>query len=349
MKDIDSIQEQIITVNNIIERKRFKNESFFDIVTAGDNMTFSTRMKEEITKNPISRIEIQSELSAIIRYDAKISKNEISLTFENASVARRVYKDIKELFNVSIKITVRNQKRLRTKQIYILEIKEKIEEILNLLAIQNNHHKTEMKEEYLEALEEKIAYIRGAFLVVGSINDPSTSGYHLEFVFSMKKDAIFIKKLLASLHIESKVLKRANRYMVYMKSAETISDVIKSFGATNSLFYFEDIRIYRDHKNMVNRLNNCEIANQEKTTETGMKQLKIIEYLKENDLIDLLDEKTKLVLKYREKYSESSYLELAEIITLETGYKIGKSGINHHFIKMRKLMDTHQKKKEYRE
>lgn len=305
-------------------------------------MTFSTRMKEEITKNTISRMEIQSELSAIIRYDAKIAKNDISLTFENASVARRVYKDLKELFNVSIKITVRNQKRLRIKQIYILEVKEKINEILNSLSLQEGNHKIEMKEEYLEALEERIAYLRGTFLAVGSINDPSTSGYHLEFVFTTKKDAMFIQKLLKTLKLESKVLKRANRYMVYMKSAEAISDVIRAFGAINSLFYFEDIRIYRDHKNMVNRLNNCEIANQEKTTETGMKQIKTMEYLKENDLIDLLDEKTKLVLEYREKYPESSYLELAEIITLETGYKIGKSGINHHFIKMRKLMENHQ-------
>ena len=50
-------------------------------------------------------------------------------------------------------------------------------------------------------------------------------------------------------------------------------------------------------------------------------------------------------MEYREKYPESSYLELAEIITLETGYKIGKSGVNHHFIKMKKLMESHMSKK----
>lgn len=308
-------------------------------------MTFSTRMKEEITKQSISRTEIQSELSAMIRYDAKISKNSITLVFENAAVARRVYKDIKELFNISINITVRNQKRFRMKQVYIFEIKEKMEEILASLSIYDKGKKIDMKEEYLEEREEKIAYIRGAFLVTGSVNDPSTSGYHLEFVFPTKKDAIFIQKILSSLELEAKVLKRANRYMVYMKSAEMISDLIKAFEATGTLFYFEDIRIYRDHKNMVNRLNNCEIANQEKTTSTGLKQLELIQKLKEKDLIDLLDEKTKIVLDYREKYPESSYLELSEIITLETGYKIGKSGINHHFIKMKKLIDSYQNQK----
>lgn len=305
-------------------------------------MSFSTQLKEEIAKNPIDRLSMQSELSAILRYDAKITKEEITLTFENASVARRVFKDLKELFNINIKITIRNQKRLRIKQIYILEFKEKKEEILKNLNIIDQNKKLEMKEEYLKVLEEKLAYIRGAFLVTGSISDPKTSGYHLEFVFTTKKDALFIQKILKTLNLDAKVLKRSNRYMVYLKSAEEISDVIKSFNATNSLFYYEDIRIYRDHKNMVNRLNNCEIANQEKTTKTGIEQLKTIEYLKEKSLIDLLEEKTRIVLEYRLKYPESSYQELAEIISIETGYKIGKSGINHHFIKMKKLKKSQE-------
>ena len=241
-------------------------------------MTFSTTMKEEITKNSISRIEMRSELSAMIRYDAKITKECISLVFENASVARRLFKNLKELFNININIIVRNQKRFRIKQIYILEVKEKITEILESLNIYENGKKIDMKEEYLETFEEKIAYLKGSFLVTGSINDPSTSGYHVEFVLITKKDALFIQKILSYINLEAKVLKRANRYMVYLKSAEMISDLIRAFEATNALFYFEDIRIYRDHKNMVNRLNNCEIANQEKTTETGMKQLQIIQY-----------------------------------------------------------------------
>ena len=58
----------------------------------------------------------------------------------------------------------------------------------------------------------------------------------------------------------------------------------------------------------------------------------------------LLDEKTKMVLEYRLKYPESSYQELSSIISMETDYRIGKSGINHHFIKMRKLVEEHKKR-----
>ncbi len=308
-------------------------------------MTFSTRLKEEICNNEISRTEMISELSAIIRYDSLIESDKITLTFENGSVARRVYKDIKNLFNLSPHIIVRNQKKLRKKQIYILECKENVSHLLSNLNILVNGKKISMKRDDLGNPEEMIAFVRGVFLVTGSINDPRTSGYHVEYVFHEEEDAKFMNALLHEMKFDSKMMPRSNQYMVYLKSAEEISDMIRMFEAAQSLFYFEDIRIYRDHKNMVNRLNNCEIANQEKTTSAGLKQIEDIKYLEKNDLISLLDEKTQLVLEYRLKYPESSFQELAYIISTEEGYHIGKSGINHHFIKMKKLVEQHKKVK----
>lgn len=300
-------------------------------------MTFSTRLKEEICNEAISRLEAISELSAVIRYDAQID-SKITLTFENGTVARRIFKDIKSLFNVIPHIIVRSQKRLRMKQIYILELKEQVPHILSKLNID-----TIMKREYLTTSEEMVAFVRGVFLVTGSISDPSTGGYHLEFVFSKKCDAVFLRDLLQEMKFFSKVLERNNKFIVYLKNSEEISDMIRMFQASQSLFYFEDIRIYRDHKNMVNRLNNCEIANQEKSISTGLKQVGDIRYLEEHDLIMLLDEKVQKVMQYRLKYPESSYQELADIISLETDYPIGKSGVNHHFIKIRKLVEQHKK------
>lgn len=305
-------------------------------------MTFSMQLKDEICNEDITRVEMFSEITSILRYDANISQEKISLTFENGSVARRVFKDFKSLFNISLHVIVRKEKRLRAKQIYILEIKENMKMILEHLNIYKNGTFLDMKREYLNDYEEMVAFVRGAFLVVGSLSNPSTSGYHLEFVLSTYKDALFLNSLLHEMKFESKVLERNNKYMVYLKSAEEISDMIRMFGASQSLFYFEDIRIYRDHKNMVNRLNNCDIANQEKTLHASSKQFEDIKYIKEHDLDGLLDDKTKMVMEYRLKYPESSYQEIAYIISSETDYHIGKSGINHHFIKIRKLVEQHK-------
>ena len=306
-------------------------------------MSFTTSMKEEITKNNINRIESLNELSAFLRFNSQISKNKITIIMENASVARRIYKDIKSNYGINIKIIIRTQKRFRVKQIYILEITEKIEQILESLNIKRNGKSILPNESFIDTEEEKISYLRGAFLASGSINNPRTSGYHLEFSSSLKKDGIYLSNLLKEFNITSKVIKRNNKYMTYIKSSEMISDLIKMFGATNSLFYFEDIRIYRDHKNMVNRLNNCEIANQEKVLKTGLKQLEDIKYIKEHDLLGLLDDNIKEAIYYREVSPESSLSELADIITKETGHKIGKSGVNHYFIKVKNLVDKHKK------
>jgi len=295
-------------------------------------MTFTTRLKEEISKIDNNDIEARSIINAYLRYNATIKDN-ISITLENASVTRFIYKLLKETFGISPKITVRIQKRFRVKQIYILEINEKVQFIKEMLNINIDS--------LIDSDEEKIAYLKGTFLGVGNVSNPKTSGYHLEFILDNIDDAEYINKLLNYFKLNAKVIKRGYKYISYIKMSESISDLIKMFKAINSLFEFEDTRIYRDHKNMVNRLNNCEIANQEKTIKSGLSQLEDIKYLEENDLLTLIDEKMQIVIEYRKKYPESSYQELAEIISLETDYKVGKSGVNHHFIKLRKIKENH--------
>ena len=307
-------------------------------------MTYTTKVKEEIVKHELNEAEKICELSAFVRFSANI-KNNITITLENASIARRIYTLFKEVFNIRPKIIIRNQKRFRVKQIYILEINEKINYILDYLNIMEGNKKILPNEYFFPTREEKIAYLEGVFLATGTINDPAQSGYHFEIVTNFNREAVFLVNLFKEIDVSAKHLKRNSRYMVYIKNAEVISEIIRMFKATQSYFYFEDIRIYRDHKNMVNRLNNCEIANQEKSISTGLKQLKEITYLKEHNLYNLVDDTTKIVLEYREKYSEASLKELADIISMETDYKIGKSGVNHHFIKVRNIIKRHQEKK----
>ena len=50
-------------------------------------------------------------------------------------------------------------------------------------------------------------------------------------------------------------------------------------------------------------------------------------------------DKLKLSAEYRIKYPESSLKELSEIISLETGKTITKSGLNHRFRKIKDLSE----------
>ena len=177
-------------------------------------------------------------------------------------------------------------------------------------------------------------------MTCGSVNDPKTSRYHCEFVISNYNTAEYVNNLLNEMHFKSKLIKRDKNYMVYIKEAERISDFIKMLNATNALFYFEDIRIYRDHKNMTNRLNNCEQANVDKSIQASNEQLKLIAKLKGLIDIDLLDDKIKEICFYKEKYPESSMAELAEIISSETEKPISKSCINHRFRKIKEIIEN---------
>ena len=294
-------------------------------------MSFTSTVKNEVSKLEINEIEKIAELSAILSNGAVIENNTIKITTENASVSRKIFSLIKDIYKIIPNIIVRRSLNFNKKYLYILSIK-KVEEIDKI-----------PKDYIIDDDESKRAYLRGLFLMTGSINDPKTSRYHLEFLVNDKDYAYFICNLLNKYNLNSKVLKRETKYMIYIKEAEKISDFLRIINAYNAVMYYEDIRIYRDHKNMTNRLNNCEQANVDKVIETASKQLKDIELINQVGL-DLLDEKEQIVALYRLKYKDVSLLELSEIISMETGKKITKSGLYHRFKKISELADKLREK-----
>ncbi len=307
-------------------------------------MTFSTEIKNEISKLEYTKLEAISELSAIVRNSSDIYPY-IKVITENNAIARRIYKMFKDLYDITPTITVRQRYSFNKGINYILEIKKKNKEILNDLSIIDSDNNLCIPKTYLINDEELLrAYLRGLFIVSGSINDPKTSRYHLEFIINDKEYANYVSGLLNSYKLNSKVIKREKKYMVYIKEAEKISDYLRIIKAYNAVMYFEDIRIYRDHVNMTNRLNNCEQANIDKIFLTSSRQIKDIEKLEKYDIIDLLDDKLKEVIKYRLKYREVSLQELSDIMTKETGVKITKSGLNHRFRKIREIITNIENK-----
>ena len=306
-------------------------------------MSFSTDIKNEVTRLDSTREELISELSAIVRNSAVI-ENSIVITIENNSVARRIFKLFKNVYDITPIVTVR-KKYFNNGLSYILEIKNKNGQILDDLSIIYDGEYKSIPLEYIYSDDDLVrAYLRGVFLSCGSINDPKTSKYHLELLVDGLEYANFISKLLNDNGLNSRVISREKKYMIYIKEAEKISDFLRIIKAYNAVMYYEDIRIYRDHKNMTNRLNNCEQANMDKIFFTASNQIRDIEKLKEYDMLDLIDEKLKIVIDYRVKYPELSLAELSDIISDETGSVISKSGLNHRFRKIREIVSNIENK-----
>lgn len=309
-------------------------------------MSFTANIKSEVCDLKLSETEKISELSAII-YNISEIDNTIKISTENLVVFKHIYELVFDVYHIKSKIIVRQGYNFNKNYLYILEINQNVNNILDDLSIVKDGINLNTPADYLISDFELLrAYFRGVFLSVGSINDPKTSRYHLELLVSSKEYASFISKKLNENHLNSKIIKRDNKYMIYIKEAEKISDFLRIIGANNAVLYYEDIRIYRDYKNMTNRLNNCEQANIDKIILTAHSQIEDIELIEREASIDLLPEKIKEVAIYRKKYPEVSLLELSEIITLETGNTITKSGIYHRMKKINELANKIREKGE---
>ncbi|MDD6879623.1 MAG: DNA-binding protein WhiA [bacterium] len=302
-------------------------------------MSFTSNVKDEISIIKTTKPEKIAELSGFFRSNCKNIKEKIELYTENLKIAKRICSFIKELYNVECAIDTKANSAFNKKNIYEITVSDKLDVILQDLSIvdSNNNYIAQTREFIVGSIDEVKSYIRGAFLSSGSINDPKTSQYHLEFVFDSKEESVFVQRLLNEFELNAKIILREKKYMVYIKDSDDISDFLKIIGASNAVMYYENIRTLKEQINITNRLNNCEQANMDKTLMSCNEQIKEINLIIDKLGIDFLDEKLKEAVMYRLKYPESSLNELSEIISVETNNKITKSGLNHRFRKIKDI------------
>jgi DNA-binding protein WhiA len=304
-------------------------------------VSFATDVKDEISNITLSNSEYIAELSAFIRNNEHMIDGKLVLYTENMFTAKRIYALLKRIYGVLAKMETKQNTTFNKNNVYFIEIDEKVDYILkDLSVIDDNGKFLDTPKDYIIGSDDEVkSYIRGAFLAKGSINDPQTSQYHLEFLFDKKYESVLVQRLLNEFDLNCKILLRDSKYMVYIKDSEKIADFLKLIKAYKSVLYYENIRAYREEKNVINRLNNCEQANTEKIIATGLSQLKDIEKIEKELGLDILDEKLMVAAVYRKKYPETSLSELSEIITMETDKPITKSGLNHRFRKIREIAD----------
>ena len=301
-------------------------------------MSYTTKIKNEIVKITGTKADDIATLSAYIRNNGFIENNTLYLTTENINIKNRIIELFDSLYEKKVNIEETNSLNFSKNKLYLISQNDYdlILRDVGYFSIKNKY--LEVPPEYIIGDNSEIrSYLRGVFLAKGSINDPKTSRYHMELLIDHSKEAVFVQKLINIFDLNAKILNRDKGYMIYIKEAEKISDFLKIIGAVNAVLYFENVRIYRDQKNNTNRLNNCEQANIDKVISSAQKELRNIEILEQNLAVQLLDDKTKEALEYRKKYPEASLKELSEIITIETGNKITKSGLNHRFRKINEL------------
>ena len=299
--------------------------------------TFASLIKEELVSDVNLSLErLQALLSAYIRINAVISyshkKTNIILKTENAKIAKFIYSSIKKIQEgVDIKLDF-VRKNNRKKTFYHVIIND-AEQLLDTLSVSFLEGKIPKDVVYND--ETISGYLAGAFLASGSINSPTTSNYHLEITTVSENYAHWLAKLFPKykkIEMSPKITERRERYVIYFKKSDQISNFLIMIGATNCCMEFENQRAYRDFTNNTNRLANLDYANMNKTTEVALRQIEEIKYI--DDVLGIHNfhnPKKELLCYFRLDNESLSMSELADKLSEELGIKITKSNVNHLF------------------
>lgn len=302
-------------------------------------VSYTSEVKSEISQNELKSCCVRAQLAALLQCDATltISNQQWELHFktENPTTAKRFWILLKQRYNLTPELAILKKVKLKKNYTYVILIKSQVKEILQDLKLMDakgfaDHVTSEVVKKECCAR----AYLAGSFLASGSVNSPINSNYHLEIALSNDKLASFVIKLMKRFDLPAKMIKRRNQMVVYIKASDKISDFLRAIAAYEAVMKFEDIRIQRDFKNSLTRLDNCEVANEMKTLKAANTQIQAIEYLQQNDVFELLDEKLKEVALLRQINPDASLNELAEIYQAQTGNKMSKSGMKHRFNKI---------------
>lgn len=312
-------------------------------------MSFTTEVKAEIAANELRPCCLKAELTALIQMCATINFTsegmQITVQSENANTAKRVWKMLKEAYQVETQLSVLKKMKLKKNNVYVIRVKNKAMEILRdleLLTDQGLQEHPSAKMVRKECCAR--AYLAGAFLAGGSVNSPNKSNYHLEISTNELSLAKFIQKLMLRFDMPAKYIKRRNQEVVYLKASDKIGDFLRCIGASDALFTFEDSRIQRDFMNSLTRLDNCELANEMKSMAAGKKQLEDIQWIENYQGIESLPEKLQLVVNARKELPEASLLELCDFCEEEYGETISKSGMKHRLAKIKELAQQYRGK-----
>ncbi|MEG2936150.1 MAG: DNA-binding protein WhiA [Clostridium sp.] len=313
-------------------------------------MSFSLKVKNEVCRtSEISKEEVSAQLSAIMKASGTLGFGfNRAVTFkivtENPSIARWVFRVLKDYFEIHSKLLVKKSNSLKKNNIYMVLIPEDadVRGLLQYLGIieKDDYFNINygLPTEILKDEDCKRAYIRGAFLGGGSISNPEKT-YHLEFVTHDEEYANALSKLINSYKLNSKVIQRKNSFVIYVKEGEQIVDLLNIIGAHNALLELENIRIMKEMRNNVNRIVNCETANLSKTVNAAVRQVESINLIQSEIGLDRLPKNLKEVARLRLEYPDESLKELGAMLNPP----VGKSGINHRLRRIEKIADELRK------
>ena len=285
-------------------------------------MSFSGEVKQELAKHvsPARHCQL-AELAAILHFCGEFGRDgegryAIGLQTENEMIVRKCFTLLKKTFNIDTDNWIDEAKM----QELISKIGNLDDAVISLL----------LKNSCCQR-----AFLRGAFLSVGSISDPSKA-YHLEFVCPTKEKAEQLRSVMANFEVEAKIVLRKKYHVVYLKEGSGIVDLLNVMEAHVSLMNLENLRILKEMRNSINRRVNCETANISKTVSAASRQISDIEFLRDAYGFSRLPAQLREMAEVRLENPDAPLKDLGQLLDPP----VGKSGVNHRLRKLSELAES---------
>jgi DNA-binding protein WhiA len=285
-------------------------------------MSFSSKVKQELTRQiPKARHCRIAEFIAIFTHSGRVvftggGNCYLEIRTENLTVASKSDILVRNVFQAAVEVRVRNHNVQGNIREYFLLITRREDVVSILKAVKMMDDRGVMQENPLPCQSVllqntccKRAFLRGAFLVAGSVTDPEKA-YHLEIAVASSSFAAKLQELMSFFALDAKIVTRKKYQVVYLKEGSQIVDFLNVVEAHVALMEFENIRIVKDVRNTVNRQVNCETANIGKTVAAAAKQLEDIRYIEHNMGLRKLAVGLREIAELRLEYPDSSLQEL---------------------------------------
>ncbi len=299
-------------------------------------MSFAAQTKKELTMVATDGCCERAELSALIRMNGTVvltgKRVALDISTENAAISRRIYTLLKRHFTVPTELLVRKKMRLKKNNVYVVRIPGGVEEILRELSVTTEGFQfhPDIDKNLIKKPCCKRAYLRGAFLAGGSVNNPEGSSYHLEIASLYEEHCKALVELANKFQLNARFIERKKGFVLYIKEGEKIIEFLSIIGAHQALFKFEDVRIMRDMRNSVNRIVNCETANLNKTIGAAVRQIDNIKLLEKEVGLHNLPDKLREVAEIRLQHPDMNLKEVGDLLKGQ----VSKSGVNHRLRKL---------------
>ena len=287
-------------------------------------MSFSHEVKKELAKHMSSARHCQlAELAAILHFCGQIGANGsgefyLGIQSENEFVLQKCFTLLKKTVNIEAGVFQKEEDIQRITRLF-----GRFDEPVSSLLLKSSCCQR--------------AFLRGAFLCVGSMSDPE-KGYHLEFVCVDEQIALQLQEVMLCFGIEAKIILRKKYYVVYIKESESIVELLNVMEAPVALMNLENLRILKEVRNSINRKVNCEAANITKTVNAASRQIEDIELLRDTLGLANLPLQLRQMAEVRLSYPDASLKELGDYLDPP----VGKSGVNHRLRKLSELADKYR-------